>query len=1063
MSQTANITIDVAAAVAEFPLTTPGTAGWMSTTHSAFGGPSHGAAIENLPNVSGGTLFAQASAPLRGTWDANTLDVDLIRSDGTQFYTKAAALGLPTLVILCAILDADTATDSALAGAASTVTPGGGDPSEDAWFIRRAAGTARALTAAAGGSAFVDTPVALAEKLLIVMEITGNQLTIWRNGLQSVPQTVSGARIATDGAQALFARYYANAIVTGKLKGGIAEFYQNTAQKTKAQIRQYIEYFQGEWWPSVAAPTIATVDAGDVPRNSSVDFDVIANLAGQGITTTGMILASLHEQPTASGVTVSVVGGLARISITSGAPLGSTSCVYCVQQTTGSDRLVSFNTLTVNVLPAVPTGSANEISLPPSLGSFLKNDRTNAGATKFVSNQNRGNGSGSSPANAQELQAALNGASPGDVFQAVAQTAGSIEFWAYPTGIAAPTGTAANYITLEARQGDGIVLSRAQDFAGARTPNSGYWTQAGLDAADVAKHIWRSVGTVSGGNQGLFGFWIEFDHPHQLVPALNMANLRAPYGTGNSPANYSGPMVHKDSDNVVYIRMQRPHPGKYSLDNKWSNHLWPGHPEAFAGGQISYPVSQNPNNYVIHIFRHTQALAITAGGFFTLGNGINTLGYSNMSARSNLKFLRGVDLTTSGFAISASQNNWFASRRRMSDGSKLHLNRAEWKFEGWLEGPGPRSTFIKEGGGSGAGSNLYFQNCTICDYHELGTGGFGSGHWRFRNCTFWHGLDDGLQVGTALTRVEFGYCYFCCNAYGGYGVGAGEQSDPNPGGWFFHHNIVDCREERGTEWRSQPHPKFLYHAHSPDGNRPHKNYNNTIFWGPDLENEVPMGLGHLTTQQSVKNTGAVPHEVFNNIGIRQVWNGKRYDPLAGSGYVASNGAFPNRSDFAWGRDTSCHPDRSNEFWDYNLWYRDLDGTAAVDTYIQGLMVANNITTVLNLNSMAAWHARAEFDATKAAGAVRAAYSPGIEGNSSDTRPVIPSLDNFPADRFKYRPSPTAAVTTATTASLSGANWWSGLGPAWGRDYFPWDGLAPSPWKGALNPNGTTIPIGVQDP
>ena len=103
----------------------------------------------------------------------------------------------------------------------------------------------------------------------------------------------------------------------------------------------------------------------------------------------------------------------------------------------------------------------------------------------------------------------------------------------------------------------------------------------------------------------------------------------------------------------------------------------------------------------------------------------------------------------------------------------------------------------------GAGANFYFKDCTICDYHELGTGSIGSGHWRWRNCTFFHLVDDGLQVGTGVTRVEFGYCYFLGAAYGGPGVGGPEPGDPNPGGWFFHHNIVDVREERGIEWRAQ--------------------------------------------------------------------------------------------------------------------------------------------------------------------------------------------------------------------------------------------------------------------
>ena len=206
--------------------------------------------------------------------------------------------------------------------------------------------------------------------------------------------------------------------------------------------------------------------------------------------------------------------------------------------------------------------------------------------------------------------------------------------------------------------------------------------------------------------------------------------------------------------------------------------------------------------------------------------------------------------------------------------------------------------------------------------------------------------------------------------------------------------------------------------------------------------------------------------MFNNIIIRQVWNGKRYNPTAGDGYVGSSGNFPNRSDFAFGPDSNTHPDRSNELWDYNLYYRDLDGTAAVNNFIHKMQVTGSLTRGTNFASLAAYKASAAFQNSTQAGAERAAYAPGIEGNSTDVKPTLPSLDNFPADRLKYRPAATAAVTTATSTSLTGANWWTSP-PTWGDDYFPWnDGektLAPSNWKGALDPNGTTMPVGVQNP
>ena len=102
------------------------------------------------------------------------------------------------------------------------------------------------------------------------------------------------------------------------------------------------------------------------------------------------------------------------------------------------------------------------------------------------------------------------------------------------------------------------------------------------------------------------------------------------------------------------------------------------------------------------------------------------------------------------------------------------------------------------------------------------------------------------------------------------------------------------------------------------------------------------------------------------------------------------------------------------------------------------MVANNKTTLRSFANIAAWKASAEFQTSKGSGSVRAAYSPGIEGNSTDAKPTMPSLDNFPADRFKYRPSPTSAVTVATSASLSGANWWSASRRVGARQYFPWN-------------------------
>ena len=280
----------------------------------------------------------------------------------------------------------------------------------------------------------------------------------------------------------------------------------------------------------------------------------------------------------------------------------------------------------------------------PSLAEWLTSDAATGTPTKYVSNQNRGNGTGSSPVNAQEVQAALNGASAGQTFVAVCQTPGTIEFWNYPNGLTFPSGTSGNYVTLKARQGDGVVISRGEDFAGARTPNSGFWTQSGLSQDDIDKHIWRSTATFPGGEQNMMGWWIEFDHPHQLLRYSSLTNLRAAYGTADSPTNYATPGVHKASDGRIYIRMQKSHPGKYSFDNKWSKSLWHGHPEAISNGQINYPLSQNPNDYVIYLTRvnaTTFAFDVANRSWVKIGPGINSMGHWTVLNRSGTNIWRG--------------------------------------------------------------------------------------------------------------------------------------------------------------------------------------------------------------------------------------------------------------------------------------------------------------------------------------------------------------------------------------------------------------------------------------
>jgi hypothetical protein len=225
-------------------------------------------------------------------------------------------------------------------------------------------------------------------------------------------------------------------------------------------------------------------------------------------------------------------------------------------------------------------------------------------------------------------------------------------------------------------------------------------------------------------------------------------------------------------------------------------------------------------------------------------------------------------------------------------------------------------------------------------------------------------------------------------------------------------------------------------------------------------------MEHSSQADGGNNTSSVMHECFNNILLRVFLEGaKRYDPWVGQAEGSYSDSFaPNRTDFVLGTMTRYSASESNELFDYNCYWR--PAGMIVSPLFRGHRRGGIGQTLFNFNSLAAWKAHTEFEHSKLGGVRRGSYAPGFDGNSTDSKPTLPSIDDYPSSRFDYRPAPTPVVTAATASSLSGTNWWSPP-PSWGATYFPWDDgektLAPSPWKGALDPNGTTMPIGVQNP
>ena len=344
--------------------------------------------------------------------------------------------------------------------------------------------------------------------------------------------------------------------------------------------------------------------------------------------------------------------------------------------------------------------------------------------------------------------------------------------------------------------------------------------------------------------------------------------------------------------------MQKPHPGKVSFNNKWSDSLWPGYPEAVSGGQLNYPITEDPNDYVIYITRLaavSSAFSFPADGHnIKIGPGINSMGFrlcldydatdivlDRSTHYCGQWFIRG---SRTGLEV----NDYFINRVRLTDGMKNHGALLEWKFGGHLTGY--RSVGISEFNDDTL-HGVYMKDCTIGGWHDFITNNRFGGKIRIRNCTWDHTFDDGIQGRDSLNQIEIGYCFFLSSDYGGMGASGDDGDSPTPGEWYAHHNIVDDRAEKCDHWRGEPHSKDLWTQHSPDGNNPRLWYNNVVLYGPDKENYEGSGMEHSpqgVTEPEANNIlvgTQYTHQMFNNIVCRLHIEGtKRYDPFAGGGY-----------------------------------------------------------------------------------------------------------------------------------------------------------------------------------
>ena len=179
-----------------------------------------------------------------------------------------------------------------------------------------------------------------------------------------------------------------------------------------------------------------------------------------------------------------------------------------------TDGILTSNEATIDLTVQALAEPSSTAPLVPLFTEWLPSDEAGETPDLYAKASASGTGSGTTEANAMSLSTALAALSAGQVLQYSCATPGTIEWADLPNGISLPSGTStSNRTVIQAKNGDGLVISRGEDFADARTPDSGFWTQSGLSSDFINKKIWKSTGTFSGGQEDMAGWWIEFDHP----------------------------------------------------------------------------------------------------------------------------------------------------------------------------------------------------------------------------------------------------------------------------------------------------------------------------------------------------------------------------------------------------------------------------------------------------------------------------------------------------------------------------------------------------------------------
>jgi len=731
----------------------------------------------------------------------------------------------------------------------------------------------------------------------------------------------------------------------------------------------------------------------------------------------------------------------------------------------------------------------------PRLDEFLPNDDMpipSSGTVRYAKPGGSGVG-GTTEGAAGDIQATVTASAAGDYVVCLKG------YYNLPTGLSFPVGVSATKpVTVMAKPGEWAVLCRDAQFTGIiKNPDGssegaipGKTGSTSWELYDKVTNTWRIPATGSGRVVGCF---FEAGQAHYLLQYFSLAQLMASrdaYSGSNTNYYFSG--VAREGGHV-YLRLDRPNWGDVAVvdaqngawpnDGRYMQGLYPTEPKWFVDDgnwKNGKPIIglnpdqsfKDPNTVRIYVAPHelNGNTAINGGPFIRVGSGINTMGYwLTVGQNANqVEFHRGSHYAYWGSLMSASARSDLTFHR-------CRFFCGEWRLQGSMHlfkfgGPweSERNGFVALPPNGSSMTNVTFDNCTIQGYHEGVVGSKYIDKMRFVNCSFYLIFDELMQIPIGRTsRMEVGHCYMrdCpggigADQTGAAGTPANSTADPN-GMIYYHHNLHDERCPRAGDQKHMVEGGPWSISHSSNDISAHKWYNNTIIFNPDDPPNRGMAMGHRNNDGLCSG---VATEVFNNICIRH--DTKRY--------VSNEGTAPANGDAAEdGMDVKNSSGGYNlEYRDYNLYYRDIPKDPKTGAFSDKKWAnmnlrwfgANNPSfDYIRSNTgkepgSSVFYGSAYWTESKNTG-----YAPGWETNGSDADPQIPSVSGtFPANRMDYRPQNTAA-TAGTSSSLSGTNWWSAAPwTSYGATPVAWD-LAPSPYKGALDPNGTDMTVGVLNP